>query len=220
MFQIWSKYWMVLRGKMLFIFSTDRTGSDEVCVVLRMWYPFLSSSVVLVPLIVSYIFIHHDLCSCIMLLVTEVPAFMIWLIASNWWWRTTTTTICLMAISPLMRGLGSGFSHQSSPFYWSCESTLFCPECTTWFHVICCLPLPLTPSTSYNMLLESSSSFHYRCPSHLNQLLLTTSVTSSIPIFSFNSALVTWCHAEIKCIFSDGLNWCYDIKTFVALYCL
>ncbi|KAK2164866.1 hypothetical protein LSH36_58g19051 [Paralvinella palmiformis] len=28
--KIWSKYWMVLRGKMLFIFSTDRTGSDEM----------------------------------------------------------------------------------------------------------------------------------------------------------------------------------------------
>ena len=56
-------------------------------------------------------------------------------------------------------------------------------------HVVLSLPLPFTPSTSYEMLFftQSPSSFHNTRPSHLNRFCFTTSDTNSIPILSISS---------------------------------
>ena len=70
----------------------------------------------------------------------------------------------------LKRGVICGFPHQSFPFYlilciYLIQPTLI--SCSTsWFHVILGLPLPLTPSTSYDMFIftHSSSSFRNKCP--------------------------------------------------------
>ena len=81
-----------------------------------------------------------------------------------------TTTIDF----PFLRGGWPVGSHTNLlHFIWSCASTLLSPQSlslisfsTTWFHVIFGLPLPLTLSTLYNMLLfiQSQSSFHNTRP--------------------------------------------------------
>ena len=98
----------------------------------------------------------------------------------------------------LTMGLAGRFQQHSFfilPNHDSYTSTLFSSpflilvHYPIWFHAILSLPLPLMSSNSYNMLLfsQSPTSFCNTCPSHLNRLLLTTPVATSV-LFS-SSAL-------------------------------
>ena len=125
---------------------------------------------------------------------------------------TTTQLFILQPYSPLTRRLAGKFPHQSSSFYPISHIYLIQPTLslislsTIWFSVILGLPLPLTPSTSYSMLLftQSSSSFSTACPSHW--FLFTTSITSSIPILFLRSKLGTLSFNNVPYIHGPNLT--------------